>query len=210
MILRVANAADVQYVDTLCQWYEESAKQRGVGIAKRDPNYLKKKMETGNAIIAFIGEQLAGFCYIETFEDQKFIVNSGLIVNTQLRKEGLGRAIKNEVFKLSRTKYPQAKLFGITTSAAVMKMNTELGYKPVTFPDLTQSDDFWKGCASCKYFPILEENQRRMCLCTGMLYDNLNDEYGQRAQATIDFLDQPKDAPGPAPAAVPTDSNFSI
>jgi hypothetical protein len=187
MLLRVANAADARYVETLCQWYAESAKSRGVGIAKRDPTYLKQKMERGNAIIAFVDDQLAGFCYIETFEDDKFVVNSGLIVDTQLRHEGLGRAIKHRVFELSRTKYPQAKIFGITTSAAVMKINTELGYKPVTFPDLTQSDDFWKGCAGCKNYPILQENQRKMCLCTGMVYDTLNDRF---AQQTIEILSQ--------------------
>lgn len=192
MILRVANAADAQYVETLCQWYEESAKQRGVGIAKRDPNYLIKKMDRGDSIIAFIDDQLAGFCYIETFEDNKFVVNSGLIVNTALRKEGLGRAIKHEVFKLSRSKYPMAKIFGITTSMAVMKINTELGYKPVTFTELTQSDDFWKGCSSCKNYGILMENERKMCLCTGMVYDTLNDQYSQPAQASIEILNQEK------------------
>ena len=190
MFLRVANAADAQYVETLCQWYAESAKQRGVGIAKRDPNYLIKKMDWGDAIIAFVDEQLAGFCYIETFEDNKFVVNSGLIVNTELRREGLGRAIKDRVFELSRTKYPAAKIFGITTSAAVMKINNELGYRPVTFPELTQSDDFWKGCASCKNYGILQDNQRKMCLCTGMVYDNLNDQYRQPAQATIEILSE--------------------
>ena len=192
MILRVANAADAQYVETLCQWYEESAKQRGVGIAKRDPNYLVKKMARGDSVIAFIDDQLAGFCYIETFEDNKFVVNSGLIVNTELRKEGLGRAIKHEVFKLSRTKYPAAKIFGITTSMAVMKINTELGYKPVTCTELTQSDDFWKGCSSCKNYGILMENERKMCLCTGMVYDTLNDQYSQPAQASIEILNQEK------------------
>lgn len=190
MILRVANAADAQYVETLCQWYEQSAKQRGVGIAKRDPNYLIKKMERGDAIIAFMDDQLAGFCYIETFEDNKFVVNSGLIVNTELRKEGLGRAIKHRVFELSRTKYPQAKIFGITTSGPVMKINSELGYRPVTFQDLTQSDDFWKGCGSCKNYQILQDNNRKMCLCTGMVYDNLNDQYAQQPQETIEILSQ--------------------
>lgn len=188
MLLRVANAADAQYVETLCQWYAESAKARGVGIAKRDPNYLIKKMDRGDAIIAFIDEQLAGFCYIETFEDNKFVVNSGLIVNTELRKEGLGRAIKHRVFELSRTKYPAAKIFGITTSAAVMKINNELGYRPVTFPELTQSDDFWKGCASCKNYGILQENQRKMCLCTGMVYDKLDDQYSQVVQESIEII----------------------
>ncbi|TGE25849.1 GNAT family N-acetyltransferase [Hymenobacter aquaticus] len=191
MLLRVANAADAQYVETLCQWYEESARTRGVGIAKRDPNYLKKKMERGDAVIAFADDNvLAGFCYIETFEDAKFVVNSGLIVNTELRKEGLGRSIKHRVFELSRTKYPQAKIFGITTSGPVMKINTELGYRPVTFTELTQSDDFWKGCMGCKNYPILQENQRKMCLCTGMVYDKLEDQYGKIAQESIEILSQ--------------------
>ena len=181
MLLRITHASDAQYADVLCHWYAESAKSRGVGIAKRDPDYLKKKMAWGNAIIAFLDGELAGFCYIETFEDDKFVVNSGLIVNAALRQEGLGRAIKNRVFELSRTKYPGAKIFGITTSAAVMKINTELGYKPVTFPDLTQSDDFWRGCAGCKNYPILQENQRKLCLCTGMVYDTLNDQFSQQS-----------------------------
>ena len=188
MILRVAQAADAYYVDTLCQWYEESARTRGVGIAKRDPAYLAHKMAKGDAVIAFVDEQLAGFCYIETFEDAKFVVNSGLIVNTVLRQEGLGRAIKNRVFELSRTKYPAAKIFGITTSGPVMKINSELGYRPVAFPELTQSDDFWKACMGCKNYPILQENQRKMCLCTGMVYDKLDDQFSQQVQATIEIL----------------------
>jgi len=173
MTIRVATAADAQYADLLCQWYIESAKQRGTGIAKREPEYVKSKMLQGNAVIAFVDDELAGFCYIETFESGKFVANSGLVVNTELRKHGLGRAIKRAVFRLSRTKYPDAKIFGITTSLAVMKINSDLGYKPVTFSELTTSEDFWKGCKSCKNFGILMENERKMCLCTGMVFDDL-------------------------------------
>ena len=171
MNIRVATAADAIYADALCQWYIESAKQRGTGIAKREPAYVAQKMASGDGVIAFVAGQLAGFCYIETFDDANFVVNSGLVVDATLRKSGLGRAIKQEVFKLSRRKYPQAKIFGITTSLAVMKINTELGYKPVTFSELTTSDDFWKGCKSCKNYGILLDNERKMCLCTGMVYD---------------------------------------
>jgi hypothetical protein len=174
MTIRVATAADTHYADLLCQWYIESAKQRGTGIAKRDPEYVREKMRQGNAVIAFVDGELAGFCYIETFEGGKFLANSGLVVNTELRKHGLGRAIKREVFRLSRTKYPEAKIFGITTSLAVMKINSDLGYEPVTFSELTTSEDFWKGCKSCKNFGILMENERKMCLCTGMLFDKLD------------------------------------
>jgi hypothetical protein len=174
MTIRVATAADAHYADLLCQWYIESAKQRGTGIAKRDPEYVREKMRQGNSVIAFVDGELAGFCYIETFESGKFVANSGLVVNTELRKHGLGRAIKREVFRLSRTKYPDAKIFGITTSLAVMKINSDLGYEPVTFSELTTSEDFWKGCKSCKNFGILMENERKMCLCTGMLFDKLD------------------------------------
>jgi hypothetical protein len=171
MTIRVATAADAQYAELLCQWYVESAKTRGTGIAKREPAYVAQKMASGDGIIAFIDDELAGFCYIETFDDKTFVVNSGLIVNAEIRKGGVGRAIKQAVFELSRTKYPQAKIFGITTSLAVMKINTDLGYEPVTFSELTSSEDFWKGCKSCKNYGILMENERKMCLCTGMLYD---------------------------------------
>ncbi len=173
MTIRVATAADAQYADLLCQWYIESAKQRGTGIAKREPAYVKAKMEQGNAVVAFVDGEIAGFCYIETFESGKFVANSGLVVNTELRKHGLGRAIKREIFRLSRTKYPDARIFGITTSLAVMKINSDLGYKPVTFSELTTSEDFWKGCKSCKNFAILTENERKICLCTGMVYDDI-------------------------------------
>lgn len=171
MIIRVATPADAQYADLLCSWYVESAKTRGTGIAKREPAYVAQKMASGDSIIAFVDGELAGFCYIETFDDKTFVVNSGLVVNSQIRKHGVGRAVKQAVFDLSRSKYPQAKIFGITTSLAVMKINTELGYKPVTFSELTSSEDFWKGCKSCKNYGILMENERKICLCTGMLFD---------------------------------------
>ena len=171
MTIRVATAADAQYAAQLCQWYVDSAKTRGTGIAKREPDYVATKMASGDGIIAFIDGGLAGFCYIETFDDKTFVVNSGLIVNAEIRKGGVGRAIKQAVFELSRSKYPQAKIFGITTSLAVMKINTDLGYEPVTFSELTTSEDFWKGCKSCKNYGILMENERKLCLCTGMLFD---------------------------------------
>ena len=171
MTIRVATAADAQYAAQLCQWYVESAKTRGTGIAKREPDYVATKMASGDGVIAFVDDELAGFCYIETFDDKTFVVNSGLIVNAEIRKSGVGRAIKQAVFELSRSKYPQAKIFGITTSLAVMKINTDLGYEPVTFSELTTSEDFWKGCKSCKNYSILMENERKLCLCTGMLYD---------------------------------------
>ncbi len=184
MYVRIANADDATYAELLCEWYEESARMRKTGIAKRNPVYLERKMRNGNAVIAFDDEdQVAGFSYIETYEEEKFVVNSGLIVRLDLRSSGIGREIKHAVFELSRTKFPKSKVFSITTSLAVMRMNTKLGYKPVTFSELTQSDEFWNGCKSCKNYQILMDNDRERCICTGLVYDNLNDEYAQRALA---------------------------
>ena len=164
------------YAEEICRLMEESAKVRGTGIAKRNPDYIVGKMLEGKAVIAFNDSDLAGFCYIETWGDKKFVANSGLIVKPDYRKSGLARLIKQKAFELSRKKYPDAKIFGITTSLAVMKINTELGYKPVTFSELTDDDAFWKGCQSCINYDILQRNNRRMCLCTAMLYDGSKDE----------------------------------
>ncbi|MDK7375570.1 GNAT family N-acetyltransferase [Weeksella virosa] len=181
MVVRIANKDDVKYADELVLWYEESARQRKTGIAKRNPVYLQRKMVNGNAIIAFDDDgSLAGFSYIETYEEEKFVVNSGLIVRTDLRTSGIGKEIKKAIFALSRTKFPNSKIFSITTSLAVMRMNTKLGYKPVTYSELTQSEEFWNGCKSCKNYHILLENERKMCICTGLVYDNLDDEFAKK------------------------------
>ncbi|MBK8044173.1 MAG: GNAT family N-acetyltransferase [Haliscomenobacter sp.] len=167
--IEVASAAHAQYAEAICKMIAESAKARGTGIAERKPEYVLEKMAKGNAVIAFYGDQLAGFCYIETWDHGKYVANSGLIVNPDLRRLGLAKAIKEKVFNLARDKYPQAKVFGITTSLAVMKINSSLGYQPVTFSELTQDPAFWDGCRSCPNYDILERNQKRMCLCTAML-----------------------------------------
>lgn len=169
--VQVASVAHVGFAEEICRLMEESAKVRGTGIAKRQPEYVQNKMLEGKAVIAFYNEELAGFCYIESWGGKKFVANSGLIVKPEFRKSGLARLIKQKSFELSRKKFPDAKIFGITTSLAVMKINSELGYKPVTFSELTDDDSFWQGCASCVNYDILQRNQRRMCLCTAMLYD---------------------------------------
>jgi GNAT superfamily N-acetyltransferase len=159
------------YAIAICELIETAAKQRGTGIAKREPEYIKTKMTNGNAVIALDGHQLAGFCYVEIWENKKYVANSGLIVHWDYRGQGLAKKIKAKAFELSKKKYPEAKLFGITTSLPVMKINSDLGYKPVTFSELTQDETFWKGCQSCPNYDILSRNNRSNCLCTGMLYD---------------------------------------
>lgn len=157
------------YAQSICDLMAESAKARGTGIATRKPEYVAEKIRTGKAVLALVDGELGGFSYIETWSHGRYVANSGLIVNPKFRRLGLARRIKAAVFALSRKKYPEARIFGITTSLPVMKINSDLGYKPVTFSELTQDDEFWAGCKSCPNFDILTRNERRMCLCTAML-----------------------------------------
>ncbi|WP_108422650.1 GNAT family N-acetyltransferase [Flagellimonas amoyensis] len=171
MEIVIANESHFKYAQIICDTIAESAKIRGTGIAKRTPEYIMKRLQNGNAIIALDGDKFAGFCYIEVWGNKDFVANSGLIVHPDYRNQGLAKQIKKAVFDLSRKKFPDAKIFGITTGLAVMKMNYELGYKPVTFSELTDDPEFWKGCQTCKNFDILTRTEQKMCLCTGMLYD---------------------------------------
>jgi len=167
---------------------EASARARGTGIAKRSPDYVKQKMLEGKAVVALTKEgKWAGFCYIESWEHGKYVANSGLIVAPDFRKSGLARLIKKKIFDLSRQKYPEAKIFGLTTGLAVMKINSELGYEPVTYSELTQDDEFWKGCKSCVNFEILMSKDRKNCMCTAMLYDPAEKKTTGREETRICF-----------------------
>lgn len=171
LLITVADQSHRHYAVDICNMMSEAAKVRGTGIAKREPAYIIQKMEEGKAIIALDGEKVIGFCYIESWEGEKYVANSGLITHPDYRKLGLAKKIKKETFKLSKKKFPNAKLFGITTSMAVMKINSDLGYQPVTFSALTNDETFWKGCQGCTNFDILQRTNRSMCLCTGMVCD---------------------------------------
>ncbi|WP_428741099.1 GNAT family N-acetyltransferase [Tenacibaculum sp.] len=167
----IADQSHSKYAEIICQTIDEAALVRGTGIAKRKPEYIITKLENGNAVIALDGDKFAGFCYIEAWSHGKFVANSGLIVHPDYRGIGLAKKIKKVVFEHSRTKFPNAKIFSITTGLAVMKLNSELGYKPVTFSELTEDQSFWNGCQTCKNYDVLQRTQQKMCLCTGMLYD---------------------------------------
>ena len=171
-IVTVAENQHLEFVPVILKEIEESAKERGTGIAKRSAAYLEEKINEGKAVMAFSAEgEWAGFCYIETWSNKEYVANSGLIVAKKFRKDGLAKAIKQKIFSYSREKYPNAKLFGLTTGLAVMKINSSLGYKPVTYSELTQDEVFWSGCKSCVNFEILNSKDRKNCLCTAMLYN---------------------------------------
>ncbi len=168
----VADASHAVYADEICEEILLSARERGTGIARRTPEYVTEKMMAGKAVIAIAEDgRFAGFSYIETWGGKEYVANSGLIVAHDFRGIGLAMRIKTRIFQLSRELFPNAKIFSITTGAAVMKMNYELGFRPVTFAALTDDPEFWKGCQGCRNYAILESNEHRMCLCTGLLYD---------------------------------------
>lgn len=172
IIVRVANGGDTHYAQTITDEMESSAKARGTGIAKRSPEYVARKMEEGKAVIAVLPDgKWVGFCYIEVWGHEQFVANSGLIVSPEFRKSGIAKQIKQRIFNLSREKYPDAKIFGLTTGLAVMKINSDLGYEPVTYSELTDDEEFWAGCKSCVNYDILMSKERKNCMCTAMLYD---------------------------------------
>ncbi|MBD1260495.1 GNAT family N-acetyltransferase [Maribacter polysiphoniae] len=182
MEIVIANESHFKYAEIICDTIAESAKVRGTGIAKRTPEYILQKLENGNAVIALDKGKFVGFCYIEVWGHEKYVANSGLIVHPDYRNLGMAKKIKKAIFELSTSKFPDAKIFGITTGLAVMKINYELGYQPVTFSELTDDPQFWKGCQTCKNFDILTRTERKMCLCTGMLYDPAKKQAAQKKE----------------------------
>lgn len=166
-----AKPEHTRYAEQIVTMIYESALQRGTGIARRTPEYIAAKITGGKSVVAMHGERLVGFSYIECWSHGDFVATSGLIVDPEYRHLGLAGAIKAKTFELARLRFPFAKLFSITTSLPVMKLNSRMGYKPVTFSELTDDEEFWRGCEGCRNYDILQRNNRRMCLCTGMLYD---------------------------------------
>lgn len=167
----VADESHVKYVDTILQTIADAAKVRGTGIAKRSPEYVATKMREAKAVIALEGERFAGFSYIETWGNKHYVTTSGLIVHPDYRGLGLAKRIKNLTFTLARVRWPHAKIFSLTSGSAVMTMNTQLGYRPVTFNDLTDDEAFWRGCQGCINHDVLERTGRKFCICTAMLFD---------------------------------------
>lgn len=171
MEIVIATHKHIKYASIISETIDRSAQERGTGIAKRTPEYIETKIKNGNAVIALEDGEFAGFCYIEIFDQKNYVVHSGLIVHHDYRNQGLAKKIKSKIFNYSQQKFPKAKIFGITTGLAVMKINYELGYKPVTFSELTDDPEFWKGCQTCRNYDVLQRTNQKMCLCTGMLYN---------------------------------------
>ena len=191
IIIRAALPSDSHYATTITNEMESSAKARGTGIAKRSPEYIEKKILEGKSVIAVTNDgEWVGFCYIEAWGHDEFVANSGLIVAPAYRKSGVAKQIKRRIFDLSKEKYPTAKIFGLTTGLAVMKINSDLGYEPVTYSELTDDEEFWAGCKSCVNFDILMSKERKNCMCTAMLYDPA--DHFEPEETTEDFKQNSK------------------
>lgn len=184
----VADESHEKYVDTILQTIADAAKDRGTGIAKRTHEYLTTKMKEAKAVIALVGDSFAGFSYIETWGNKKYVTTSGLIVHPDFRHLGIAKRIKDMTFTLARMRWPHAKIFSLTSGKAVMKMNTALGYQPVTFDDLTDDEAFWRGCEGCVNYPVLKERNRKFCICTAMLFDPEEHLPAKIPQAVLDRI----------------------
>ena len=186
IIVRIADSGDTVYAENITDEMASSAQARGTGIAKRSPEYVSQKIQEGKAVIAVTATgEWVGFCYIEAWQHGQFVANSGLIVAPAYRKTGIAKKIKHTIFQLSRDKYPNSKLFGLTTGLAVMKINSELGYEPVTYSELTDDEEFWAGCKSCVNYDILMSKDRKNCMCTAMLYEPKQDTNQQEVVGEI-------------------------
>ena len=171
IFVRVATKEDAKYAAEIVAETQSSALLRGSGISKRTPASIVEKMSAGKAVIAVTaGGEWVGFSYFESWQNNAFISNSGLIVAPKFRNSGVAKSIKNRIFSLSRRLYPNAKIFSITAGAAIMKMNSQLGFEPVTYAQITQDTAFWEGCKSCVNHAILESKNKSNCLCTAMLF----------------------------------------
>jgi predicted GNAT family N-acyltransferase len=181
------------YAETITNEMASSAQARGTGIARRSPDYVSQKIQEGKAVIAVTATgEWVGFCYIEAWQHGQFVANSGLIVAPAYRKTGIAKKIKHTIFQLSRDRYPNSKLFGLTTGLAVMKINSELGYEPVTYSELTDDEEFWAGCKSCVNYDILMSKDRKNCMCTAMLYEPKQET---NKQESVGEVSSKKEAP---------------
>lgn len=169
-MIKIADENDVSIIPEIIKEIEMSAKEKGVAMAIRSYEYLEEKISQRKVVVAYFQDEWAGFCYLETWDNDEFVSHSGLIVRRKFRKEGVAKLIKEKIFIYSRERYPNAKIIGLTTSYAVMKINSQLGYAPVIYSELPKDKSFWKGCESCVNYSILKSKEGKNCLCTGMLF----------------------------------------
>ena len=169
--IEFATDGHLKYAGAISLAIAEAAKDKNSGLAHRTPEYIAEKIAAGKGVIALDGDSLAGFCYIAGWEHDFFVSHSGLIVKPEYRGCGLAKAMKAKAFELSAVRFPGARVFGLTTSPAVKKINLELGYKAVPYKQITRDIDFWMGCFTCTHYETLCKNAFEECFCTAMVYN---------------------------------------
>lgn len=167
-----ATTEHLRYVPAIVQLIEDASNEPGAALAKRSAEYVTSKIEHGFAVIALTeDDKVVGFQCLSPWEGDKFVSHSALVVHPNFRRQGLSREIKGQIVELTRKKFPEAIMFGITLSPSVMSLNTAHGFRPVGYDSLTKDDAFWKGCETCPYHDVLLKMQRTVCLCTALRLD---------------------------------------
>ncbi|MFH6988639.1 GNAT family N-acetyltransferase [Flavobacterium collinsii] len=175
-IIEKARCSHTYWIKEICEATLLAAKARGIGISECAPELLEAQMKKGDAVIAFTSDgRWAGFSFINSWENESYVSNSGLVVAPEFKHTELAKKIKIKIFELSREKYPNARIFSLTSDLSVVKMYHELGFKQVSSSELTSKEVFWKSCKSCVNCPVLMNRERKNCLCTAMIYDSKHD-----------------------------------
>lgn len=169
----MATSGDHSYAAEIAGEMAYSSARRGTGITHRTPEYIVQKMEEGLAAIAVNADNgtWAGFCYLEVWQHQKYVANSGLIVAPGYRGTGISKEIKITLFDHCRLAFPKARLFSLSTSPAVMHVNEALGYKVVPFAEIMRDELFLTGCQSWVNYCDLMNREQTHLPYVAMIYD---------------------------------------
>jgi ribosomal protein S18 acetylase RimI-like enzyme len=164
--IRASSAADIGLSQTASDLIASASDE--FDIARRHPEFLEAKIQSGQAVFALDDHDLVGFGYFSDWDYGRFVSHSGLIVKPEYRGRGLGRRLKLALLKASRQQFPHAVLMSLTTSPEVKAMNLKLGFQVVPIEELTTDAAFWAGCKSCcRYTETLAKGLK--CCCEGMV-----------------------------------------
>ncbi len=166
--MRESRPEDARLAEAASELIAQAASE--FDIARRAPDWLRKKIEKGRAALALRGDELVGFGYWSAWENDAFVSHSGLVVKPGLRGRGLGKRLKRVLFDSSRRALPRATLMSLTTSPQVKELNLELGFRIVPLELLTKDPAFWEGCKTCRNYAEVQR-QGKKCCCEGMILE---------------------------------------
>jgi hypothetical protein len=171
IVVRLATEHDQRFVQNIITEIEIASQIKGTGICKREPAFISQKITEGNAVMAVTPSGAwAGFCYIQPHDNGQFVSSCALVISRNFRNRGIASQIKAQVLALAKNKYPAARIFGLTTSHVVERINAQLNYVEVSYAEVTQADTFWQSCRSCENYQLLLQQDKKKCLCKAMVY----------------------------------------